>query len=127
MKRTNTNYFFTAFLALLIILSINGHAFGQPPPPPPGGSAGTGHNLNANQGGAPVGEGIWILLTLAISYGIHGYLRRKENEGDESLPDKLVTAEPNTSGWESNMTGLKAFINYILRPFHYRILHNHKN
>ena len=122
---------FRPYLLLVILslvfttVSVN-HAYSQPPPPPPGGATGTGHNLNANQG-APLGEGIWILLTLAFSYGLHGYMKRRENAGEESLQDKLVSASPNNSGWETHESGLKAFINQTIRPLLSRIFNTHKN
>ena len=42
-------------------------AFAQVPPPPPGG----GHGATGNQegGGAPIGSGIGILLSLGTAYG----------------------------------------------------------
>ena len=123
---------FRPYLLLVILslvfttVSVN-HAYSQPPPPPAGGANG-GHNLNINQGaGAPLGEGIWILLTLAFSYGLHSYMKRREYAGEESLQDKLVSASPNNSGWETHESGLKAFINQTIRPLLSRILNIHKN
>lgn len=122
---------FRPYLLLVILslvfttVSVN-HAYSQPPPPPPGGVPGSGgHNLNANQG-APLGEGIWILLTLAFSYGLHSYMKRRENAAEESLQDKLVSASPNNSGWETHESGLKAFISQTIRPLLFRILNIHK-
>jgi hypothetical protein len=125
MIRKNKTFLFTVILSLLFILVFDQVALSQPPPPPPGGATGTGHNLNANQG-APLGEGIWILLTLAFSYGLHQFMKRRENKGDESLQDKLVTAAGNNNGFKTGESGLKAFINQALMPFISRIIHNHK-
>ena len=130
MIRKNKTFLFTVILSLLFILVFDQVALSQPPPPPPGGVPGSGgHDLTANQGGAPVGEGIWILLTLAFSYGLHSYMRRRENVGEEFLQDKLVSASPNNSGWETHESGLKAFINSRLRPLLTRLFSfsNHKD
>lgn len=127
MLKSFRPYLLVVILSLVFTTAFVDHALSQPPPPPPGGPTGTnGHNLNANQG-APLGEGIWILLTLAFSYGLHSYMRRRENVGDESLQEKLVTAEANNHGWETHNSGLKAFINHTLRPFLTRIFHYHKS
>jgi hypothetical protein len=129
MIRKNKTFLFTVILSLLFILVFDQVALSQPPPPPPGGVPGSGgHDLNANQG-APLGEGIWILLTLAFSYGLHSYMRRREHVGDESLQDKLVSASPDNSGWETHESGLKAFINSRLRPLLTRLFSfsNHKD
>ena len=126
MIRKNKTFLFTVILSLLFILVFNHTAQCQPPPPPPGGATGTsGHNLNANQG-APLGEGIWILLTLAFSYGLHQFMKRRENKGDSSLQDKLVTAAGNNNGFKTGESGLKAFINQALMPFISRIIQNQK-
>jgi hypothetical protein len=53
-------------------------------------------------------------------------MKRRENKGDESLQDKLVTAASNNNGFKTGESGLKAFINQALMPFISRILHNHK-
>jgi hypothetical protein len=129
MIRKNKTFLFTVILSLLFILVFDQVALSQPPPPPPGGVPGSGgHDLTANQG-APLGEGIWILLTLAFSYGLHSYMRRREHVGDESLQDKLVSASPDNSGWETHESGLKAFINSRVRPLLTRLFSfsNHKN
>ena len=126
MLKSIKPYLLVVILSLVFTTVSVNNALSQPPPPPPGGGTGTGHNLNVNQG-APLGEGIWILLTMAISYGLHTYMRRKENVGDESLQEKLVTAETNNHGWETHDSGLKAFINHTLRPFLTRIFHYHKS
>ena len=127
MLKSFRPYLLVVILSLVFTTVFVDHALSQPPPPPPGGPTGTnGHNLNANQG-APLGEGIWILLTLAFSYGLHSYMRRRENLGQESLQDKLVSAETNNHGWETHESGLKAFINCRLRPLLTRIFNTHKS
>ena len=64
---------FAAFLTFALLISIHSLSMAQanpgapPPPPPPGG-----HNLSGNQqaGGAPIGNGTVILLTLAAAYAL---------------------------------------------------------
>jgi len=126
MLKSFRPYLLVVILSLVFTTVFVDHALSQPPPPPPGGGTGTGHNLNVNQG-APLGEGIWILLTLAFSYGLHSYMRRRENLGPESLQDKLVTAETNNHGWETHESGLKAFINCRLRPLLTRIFNTYRS
>ena len=126
MLKSFRPYLLVVILSLVFTTVFVDHALSQPPPPPPGGGTGTGHNLNVNQG-APLGEGIWILLTLAFSYGLHSYMRRREKVGEESLQDKLVSATPNNSGWETHESGLKAFINCRLRPLLTRIFNTYRS
>jgi len=61
-------WFFTAIVALFILLANAGFTQ-DPPPPPPGG----GHGLPGNQappgGGVPVGSGLIILMALGAAYG----------------------------------------------------------
>ena len=55
-------------IALTIFLSYTSTtAFCQGPPPPPSG----GHSQNGNQNGgnAPIGKGVFTLLTLGVLYG----------------------------------------------------------
>lgn len=59
-------WFFTAIVALFILLANAG--FTQEPPPPPSG----GHGQSGNQppgGGVPVGSGLVILMALGAAYG----------------------------------------------------------
>jgi hypothetical protein len=60
------------FLMLAIFVSISIFStisiFAQDPPPPPG----NGHGLGSNQppgGGAPIGSGIVLTISLAAAYG----------------------------------------------------------
>ena len=58
-----------AFIALTFLFSIHTVSFSQPPPPPPLPPGG-GHGSGGNQpGGAPVGEGVFLLIGLAGLYG----------------------------------------------------------
>ena len=54
--------------------------FAQQPPPPPGG--GHGQNGNQNGGNAPIGSGLFILLSLGVAYGSKKVylLKKSENE-----------------------------------------------
>lgn len=65
------NYFkiFKTLLALTLFFSIQSVSFSQPPPP---SQAGESHGLAGDQppgGGAPIGEGMYILIGLAGLYG----------------------------------------------------------
>jgi hypothetical protein len=55
------------FLALLLI-SISISAQTPPPPPPPNGGHGSTGNNAPGDSGAPIGNGTFILLTLAAVY-----------------------------------------------------------
>jgi hypothetical protein len=56
-----------AFLTLTLLISVHTMSIAQPPPPPPPGG---GHGLPGNQpSGAPVGEGVFLLIGLAGIYG----------------------------------------------------------
>jgi len=57
------------FLALVLFLTIQIVSFSQPPPPPP---PSIGHGSASNQqpgAGAPIGEGLFMLIGLAGLYG----------------------------------------------------------
>ncbi len=72
-----TNLIKSLIFSGLFILSIG--AFAQVPPPPPAG----GHGESGNQegGGAPIGSGIGILLSMGAAYGARKiYIFRKEKE-----------------------------------------------
>ena len=64
-------------------------ASGQPPPPPAGASNKVNSISAKSPDAAPAGEGIWILMTLAFSYGIFKYIRKEENKPDEMYPEGL--------------------------------------
>lgn len=126
MLKSFRPYLLVVILSLVFTTVFVDQALCQPPPPPPGGATGTGgHNLNANQGGAPLGEGIWILITLAFSYGLHSYMKRRENAGTESVQDKLVSASHDNSTYERHDTGLKTFFNEKFQFLLHRILKKH--
>ena len=56
-------------------------AMAQSPPPPPGGGHGQNTNQPANGGGAPIGGGIAILLSLGAAWGGRkGYQAYKNKE-----------------------------------------------
>jgi hypothetical protein len=67
------------FVFFIIAASINTQSVAQPPPPPP-----AGHGLandNPPGGGAPIGDGMFLLLGLAGMYGAKKLfdLRRQVN------------------------------------------------
>jgi hypothetical protein len=80
----------SAFFMLLFSITFNQVAMSQPPPPPPGG----GHGLGGNQGpggqsGAPVGDGLLILIGLAGLYGgkkFFAHIRNGKIEHEEKSP-----------------------------------------
>jgi len=79
-------------MASLFALSFPDVVFSQPPPPPPPTS---GHGIGKDQpagGGAPIGEGIWMLITLAFSYGVYHFIKSREK-----IPDKLSMDELTSS------------------------------
>lgn len=55
------------FVATILFLSFAEIAFSQPPPPP-----GSGHGKPGNQpaNGAPIGDGMLILIALGTAYGV---------------------------------------------------------
>ncbi len=58
-------------LMLLAFMAIAQSSFAQGPPPPPSGVGSKGSSTNqapSNGGGAPIGNGTFILLTLAAAY-----------------------------------------------------------
>jgi hypothetical protein len=55
-------------ITLALYLSINVVSEAQPPPPPPSGGHGLGGN-NPPGAGAPIGEGMFLLLGSAGLYG----------------------------------------------------------
>lgn len=56
-------------LTLALFLGWGLFAMAQAPPPPPGGGHGQNTNQPANGGGAPIGGGIAILLSLGAVWG----------------------------------------------------------
>jgi hypothetical protein len=62
---------FAAFLTFALLISIHTVSMAQPAPPPPNPPGG-GHGLPGDQpaGGAPIGNGTYILLTLAAAYAL---------------------------------------------------------
>ena len=58
-----------AFLTLAFLISIHTVSFGQGKPPLPP-QAGHGNAGNTPAGGAPIGNGTFILITLAAAYAL---------------------------------------------------------
>ena len=69
-----------AFLTLALLINIHTVSKAQPPTPPPlPPAAGHGNAGNTPAGGAPIGNGTYILLTLAAAYAFRKvYVWRKE-------------------------------------------------
>ena len=71
-----------AFLVFALFISINTVSFAQPagglPPLPPAAGHGSGGNGRPS-GGAPIGNGTYILITLAAAYALRKvYIWRKD-------------------------------------------------
>ena len=84
-------------ISLLLITGSSAVCFADDPPPgPPGGGGDGGHGLGGNQGepllGAPVGDGIWILIILAAGYGVFAFRSKRKKEFESAgfyhLPGK---------------------------------------
>jgi hypothetical protein len=58
-----------AFILLILLTTIHTISIAQPPPPPPNGGHGIGTNSPPG-GGAPVGDGMFLLLGFASFYGL---------------------------------------------------------
>ena len=85
MKRSAYSLPLKSIITLLIIISVNKVTLSQPPLPP---KTNTGNQINNSGNGAdaaPVGEGIWILIALAASYGVNRYIRKMEESPDKQL------------------------------------------
>jgi hypothetical protein len=69
MKKMKKHFrIFAAFLTFALLMSIHTLSEAQPPPPPDGGHGGGG-NAPPGGAGAPVGEGMLILIGFAGLYG----------------------------------------------------------
>jgi hypothetical protein len=82
MKR----FFRTYLLTLILVLSSQAiltqdaiAQFASPPLPPPEINE-TPASRGPSEGGAPIGDGAWILITLVVGYGIHSYKSYKKNQ-----------------------------------------------
>jgi len=78
----NTFRISKAFIVLTLFIILNNVSIAQPPPPPPGGGHGLGGN-NPPGAGAPIGEGIFLLISLAGLYGarkVFTFSNQPENE-----------------------------------------------
>jgi len=62
----NKIQYFVAF-ALLALISFSTSVMAQDPDPGPGGDPGGGPPVG---GGAPIGSGVYILIAMALAYGI---------------------------------------------------------
>lgn len=89
LRKLNRLKIYSAAVILTLLLSALTEAYGQtapPPPPPPNGGPTSGHGLSGNQGapGAPVGNGVGLLIVLGILYAGNKSLRFvTENTGAE--------------------------------------------
>jgi hypothetical protein len=67
-------------VAILILGPIIALAQPPSPSPIPGPGFGPGGPITCNPTGAPIGNGYWILLALALAYGIYSYWQLKRTE-----------------------------------------------
>lgn len=76
MKR----YFLKIFLTVVSSAFVVSTIVADPPgPPPPGGSpVGTGTPVGQEGSGAPIDDGIYILLALAAGYGAYKFYEAKK-------------------------------------------------
>jgi hypothetical protein len=68
-----------AFLLIIFFLTLTTATYSQDPPPPPPGEHGGGGNVPG--GGAPVGEGLLILMVAGSGYAVAKWRQSKNNEG----------------------------------------------
>jgi hypothetical protein len=80
MKKINSKVLILVFLFLSI------GAISQPPPPPNDPTLGSGNTPVG--GGAPIGNGVFVLLALGVAYGVKKFLDlRKEAEPESESND----------------------------------------
>ena len=84
------------------MISVNKATMSQLPPP-----IHAGNQLgNSNQAdAAPIGEGIWILIALAASYGLNRYIRKMEVSPDAEV---LQLSAEDIYSQSVDSTGLEA-------------------
>ncbi|NVO18845.1 MAG: hypothetical protein HXX13_04045 [Bacteroidetes bacterium] len=72
MKRSNTQVLASLIISLLISLPFANYTFAQPQISPPPGLTNSGHASSSAEHApsAPVGEGIFVLVTLGIALSI---------------------------------------------------------
>ncbi len=73
------NFLKTCIVALLLTTFSLG-VQGQPPPPPPDPAGGTFNGNGPVGGGAPIAEGMTILMLLAAGYGVKRYRQSTDLE-----------------------------------------------
>ena len=77
MKYFSNKHLAVLTIAFLLLTSLPVFADDPPPPPP------QGHGQNGNQppgGGAPIGEGLAILLALGATYGYKKFKQSKKED-----------------------------------------------
>lgn len=129
MKQFNSILLLTALLILFLSMAFPHEVFSQPPPPPPPSS---GHGLANNQpagAGAPVGEGIWILIALAFSYSIYHVIRRREKqgEGNESMPGIVFETSAGAAQQSKDQVRNGFTFNDLNRKSKVGGMHSHRN
>lgn len=85
MKRSFTGLPVAVIFTMFLMFSVNQVTFSQPPPPPQGNPANQFNSSGNEAAAAPVGEGIWILIALAASYGVRRYMRKSEVDSENQL------------------------------------------
>lgn len=77
MKYFSNKHLAVLTIAFFMLTALPAFADDPPPPPP------QGHGQNGNQppgGGAPIGEGLAILLTMGVAYGYKKFKQSKQDD-----------------------------------------------
>ncbi len=85
MKQSIISLQLKSILTVFIIIMLNIVSLSQPPPPPQGSSGSQFNNSGNEADAAPIGEGIWIMIALAASYGVSRYMRKTEKIPENQL------------------------------------------
>jgi len=85
MKKSFNNLPLVAIISLFLMISVNKVTLSQPPAPTQGSSGSQFNNSGNDADAAPIGEGIWILIALAASYGVNRYMRKMEVSSENQL------------------------------------------
>ena len=85
MKKSYNNLPLVAIISLFLMISVNKVTLSQPPAPPQDSFGSQFNNSGNDADAAPIGEGIWILIALAASYGVNRYMRKMEVNSENQL------------------------------------------
>jgi hypothetical protein len=96
MKSATKKLLVPAVIIIVMAFSMNESVLGQSSPPL-ADAVSSNHNGNGNKeaNAAPIGDGIWVLITLAVSYGLSSYLRKNERKTDTEPEMIEIVANEN--------------------------------